>query len=81
MAVRGPAYGAATFAPLFLGLLWTLGAMGLLGIPLTIATIALGSMLLGLGVEYGSFISERIAEETKKKRPGRRNNNYSSEYG
>jgi len=67
MAVRGPAYGAATFAPLFLGLLWTLGAMGLLGIPLTIATIALGSMLLGLGVEYGSFISERIAEETKKK--------------
>jgi len=67
MAVRGPAYGAATFAPLFLGLLWTLGAMGLLGIPLTIATIALGSMLLGLGVEYGSFISERIAEETKER--------------
>jgi len=62
--VRGPAYGTATFAPLFLGLLWTLGAMGLLGVPLTIATIALGSMLLGLGVEYGSFITERIIEET-----------------
>ncbi|MFB6191453.1 MAG: MMPL family transporter [Candidatus Nanohaloarchaea archaeon] len=65
-AVRGPVYGTATFMPLFLGLLWTLGAMGLLGIPLTIATIALGSMLLGLGVEYGSFIAERIIEETRE---------------
>lgn len=61
--VRGRFYGPATFAPLFLGLLWTLGAMGWLGIPLTIATISLGSMLLGLGVEYGSFITERIVEE------------------
>ncbi|WP_414837064.1 MMPL family transporter [Candidatus Nanohalococcus occultus] len=63
---RGFAYGPATFAPLFMGLIWTLGAMGLLNIPLTIATIALGSMLLGLGVEYGSFIAERIVEETEK---------------
>lgn len=66
MAVRGIAYGTATFAPLFLGLLWALGAMGLLGIPMTIATIAIGSMLLGLGVEYGSFIAERIVEETNE---------------
>ncbi|WEL23136.1 MMPL family transporter [Candidatus Nanohalovita haloferacivicina] len=64
IAVRGAAYGTATFAPLFMGLLWALGAMGLLGIPMTIATIAIGSMLLGLGVEYGSFIAERIVEET-----------------
>ncbi|MDY6770697.1 MAG: MMPL family transporter [Candidatus Nanohaloarchaea archaeon] len=64
VGIRGVFYGPATFAPLFLGLIWTLGAMGLLGIPLTIATIALGSMLLGLGVEYGSFIAERIMEET-----------------
>lgn len=62
--VRGPVYGTATFAPLFMGLLWALGAMGLLGIPMTIATVAIGSMLLGLGVEYGSFIAERIVEET-----------------
>ncbi|MFB6166668.1 MAG: MMPL family transporter [Candidatus Nanohaloarchaea archaeon] len=65
-AVRGPVYGTATFAPLFIGMLWALGAMGLLGIPLTIATIAIGSMLLGLGVEYGSFIAERILEETEE---------------
>lgn len=66
VAVRGAAYGTATFAPLFMGLLWALGAMGLLGIPMTIATIAIGSMLLGLGVEYGSFIAERIVEETEQ---------------
>ena len=63
---RGRVYGPITFIPLFVGLIWTLGAMGLLGIPLTIATIALGSMILGLGVEYGSFITERILEETEE---------------
>ena len=60
---RGKVYGPITFVPLFIGLIWTLGSMGLLGIPLTIATIALGAMILGLGVEYGSFITERIIEE------------------
>ena len=60
---RGRIYGPITFVPLFIGLIWTLGTMGHLGIPLTIATIALGAMILGLGVEYGSFITERIIEE------------------
>lgn len=60
---RGRTYGPITFVPLFIGLIWTLGTMGHLGIPLTIATIALGAMILGLGVEYGSFITERIIEE------------------
>jgi hypothetical protein len=64
MIVRGIFYGPITFVPLFAGLTWTLGTMGHLGIPLNFATISLGSMILGLGVEYGSFISERIIEET-----------------
>jgi Predicted exporters of the RND superfamily len=61
--VRGRVYGPITFVPLAMGLIWTLGALGWLGIPLTIATIALGSLILGLGVEYGSFMTERIVEE------------------
>jgi len=60
---RGRVYGPITFLPLFVGLIWTLGTMGLFSIPLTIATIALGAMILGLGVEYGSFITERVLEE------------------
>ncbi len=63
---RGRIYGPITFVPLFIGLIWTLGTMGILGIPLTIATIALGAMILGLGVEYGSFITERIIEEKQE---------------
>jgi predicted RND superfamily exporter protein len=63
---RGIVYGTATFLPLFIGLIWALGAMGLLGIPMTIATVSIGSMLLGLGVEYGSFIGERIIEEMRE---------------
>lgn len=63
---RGIFYGPATFVPLFVGLIWTLGFMGHLGIPLSFATISLGSMILGLGVEYGSFITERILEEMKE---------------
>ena len=63
---RGKIYGPITFIPLFIGLIWTLGTMGHLGIPLTIATIALGAMILGLGVEYGSFITERIIEEIEE---------------
>jgi len=65
-ATRGKVYGPITFVPLFIGLIWTLGTMGHLGIPLTIATIALGAMILGLGVEYGSFITERIIEEKEE---------------
>ena len=67
-ATRGRVYGPITFVPLFIGLIWTLGTMGIAGIPLTIATIALGAMILGLGVEYGSFITERIIEEKEKTR-------------
>ncbi len=67
IVARGRIYGPITFVPLFMGLVWTLGTMGHLGIPLTIATIALGAMILGLGVEYGSFITERILEEKEKK--------------
>jgi predicted RND superfamily exporter protein len=63
---RGRVYGPITFLPLFIGLIWTLGTMGIAQIPLTIATIALGAMILGLGVEYGSFITERILEEKKR---------------
>ncbi|MFB6203096.1 MAG: MMPL family transporter [Candidatus Nanohaloarchaea archaeon] len=66
---RGAVYGPITFVPLFMGLIWTLGFMGHFGIPLSFATISLGSMILGLGVEYGSFITERIIEEMEEKSP------------
>ncbi len=55
------------FIPLSLGLIWTMGTLGWLGIPLSIATVALSSMILGLGVEYGVFVVSRYKEERAKK--------------
>lgn len=59
--------GILVFIPLCLGLTWTLGTMGYLDIPLSIATVAVGAMILGLGVEYGVFVVERYMEEHELK--------------
>ncbi|MGV8140870.1 MAG: efflux RND transporter permease subunit [Candidatus Woesearchaeota archaeon] len=53
-------------APLILGLIWTMGTMGHLGLELSIVTAGLGAMLLGLGVEYGVFMLKRYEEERDK---------------
>jgi len=58
--------GLLVFAPLSLGLIWTMGTLGWLGIPLSIATVGLSSMILGLGVEYGVFMLSRYNEERAK---------------
>ncbi|MCX9083474.1 MAG: MMPL family transporter [Candidatus Methanoperedens sp.] len=54
------------FMPLSLGLIWTMGTLGWLGIPLSVATVGLSSMILGLGVEYGVFVLTRYNEERDK---------------
>ncbi|MFP4423842.1 MAG: MMPL family transporter [Candidatus Woesearchaeota archaeon] len=54
--------------PLLLGIIWTGGTLGWLGIKISIATAGLGAMLLGLGVEYGVFMLSRYKEERAKKR-------------
>ena len=58
--------GILIFTPLILGLAWTLGLMGWLNIPLSIATVGIGAMILGLGTEYGIFLVERYEEEREK---------------
>jgi uncharacterized protein len=51
------------FLPLSLGLIWTIGTLGWLSIPLSVATVGIGAMILGLGVEYGVFMLTRYKEE------------------
>jgi predicted RND superfamily exporter protein len=60
-------HGILVFAPLSMGLIWTMGTLGWLGIPLSVATVGLSSMILGLGVEYGVFVLSRYKEERAKK--------------
>ncbi len=52
--------------PLILGLIWTIGLLGYLHIPITMATAGLGAMILGLGVEYSIFVFTRYIEERDK---------------
>lgn len=51
------------FIPIFLGITWTLGTLGWIGIKISVATAGLGAMILGLGVEYGVFMMTRYKEE------------------
>jgi len=52
--------------PLILGLIWTVGILGYLNIPITMATAGIGAMILGLGVEYSIFVFTRYIEERDK---------------
>lgn len=58
--------GLIVLLPLLLGLTWTAGTLGWLGISITIATAGLSAMLLGLGMEYSIFLVSRYNEERKK---------------
>jgi hydrophobe/amphiphile efflux-3 (HAE3) family protein len=53
--------------PLLLGITWTMGTLGWLGIKLSVATVGIGAMIVGLGVEYGVFMYTRYKEERDKK--------------
>jgi uncharacterized protein len=54
------------FTPMIFGLIWMLGLMGWQDIPLSITTVGVSAMILGLGTEYGIFLLERFQEERKK---------------
>lgn len=53
------------FLPLIFSIIWTLGTMGWLDLPISLATAGIGAMVLGLGVEYGVFLFSRYQEERK----------------
>ena len=55
--------GFLVFLPLIFAITWTFGTMGFLGIPISISTVMIGSVIIGLGVEYGIFMVSRYYEE------------------
>jgi len=60
--------GFLVFLPLIFGITWTFGTMGFLGIPISISTVMIGAVIIGLGVEYGIFMVSRYYEERWGKR-------------
>lgn len=66
------------FLPLVFALVWTGGILGYWGLKLSIACVALGSIVLGLGVEYGVFMLTRYKEERFKKKKSQLESNKST---
>lgn len=62
---RSVRHSLMIMVPVMLGIIWTVGMLGWIGIPITIATAAMGAMLLGLGVEYSIFLNSRYLEEKR----------------
>ncbi len=59
--------GFLVFLPLVFGITWTFGVMGFLGIPVSISTVMIGAIIIGLGVEYGIFMVSRYYEERRER--------------
>ena len=56
--------------PVAIGSAWTLGLMGLAGIPFNPANIMTLPLVIGIGVTNGIQILNRVAEEAKSGHPG-----------
>ncbi|MGB7571541.1 MAG: RND family transporter, partial [Methanothrix sp.] len=50
----------------FLGIVWTFGAMGLLHIPFTMISMSAFPVLIGIGIDYAIQFHNRIDEEFKR---------------
>jgi predicted RND superfamily exporter protein len=58
-----PSLGAVTLVPVVMGISWILGGMYLVGLPFSFATALIGSIAIGLGVDYAIHVSERYGHE------------------
>jgi predicted RND superfamily exporter protein len=55
--------GAITLTPLIFCVIWTLGTMFFVNIPLNMMTITVASLTIGLGITYGIHITHRFLED------------------
>jgi predicted RND superfamily exporter protein len=55
--------GVVTLAPVVCSVSWLLGTMALLDIPIGLITALVGSIAVGLGVDYAIHVSDRFAQE------------------
>ena len=58
--------GFLTTAPVLLVLVWIMGTMFLLGIPLNVITLLIGALTVGLGITYAIHITHRFVEELEE---------------
>jgi len=56
---------ALPLIPVIVAVVWAAGAMAIFDIPMDTATSVMGSLLLGLGIDYGIHLYHRYEEELK----------------
>ncbi len=61
---RSLKYSLITLLPLFLGILWTVGLMPLVGLPFNPANIVTLPLIIGIGVAYGVYAVDRYRESS-----------------
>jgi hypothetical protein len=59
-------YGFLTMIPVFFVLMWEPGFLVAFDIPLSIITISMASIMIGIGIDYGVHITQRVREELSK---------------
>ena len=55
-------YGFLTMIPVGFVLVWEPGFLVALDIPLSVITISIGSIMIGIGIDYGVHITQRVRE-------------------
>ena len=56
-------WGFLTMVPVLFILVWEPGFLVMLDIPLSIVTISIASIMIGIGIDYGIHLTQRVREE------------------
>ncbi len=64
--------GLVTVAPVALTVVWILGTMTVLGLPLSVMTALVASLTIGIGIDYSIHLTERYAQELDAGKPPER---------
>jgi hydrophobe/amphiphile efflux-3 (HAE3) family protein len=59
-------YGFLTMIPVAFVLMWEPGFLVVFNIPLSVLTISIASIMIGIGIDYGVHITHRVKEEMYK---------------
>lgn len=59
-------WGFLTMIPVIFVITWEPGLLVMLDIPLSVVTISIASIMIGIGIDYGIHITQRVKEEMAK---------------
>jgi predicted RND superfamily exporter protein len=65
LMLKGFRQGFSAIIPIIVTLVVLFGSMGILGIPLDVATVLVGSVSIGIGIDYAIHFSNGLTKNTK----------------